>query len=64
MSGHADQAAGKAKEVAGRLTGDQELEAEGKGQHAAGKVKTAVDDLANAAKGAVDAVKDKLSEHR
>jgi uncharacterized protein YjbJ (UPF0337 family) len=39
MSGHGDQATGKAKEMAGQLTGDQDLEAAGKGQHAAGKGK-------------------------
>ena len=64
MSGHADQATGKAKEIAGKLTGDEDLESEGKRQHAAGKTTEALDDVAAKAKGAMDAVKERLSEHK
>lgn len=64
MSGHADQATGKAKEIAGKLTGDGDLESEGKRQHAAGKTTEVLDDVAAKAKGAVDAVKERLSEHK
>jgi uncharacterized protein YjbJ (UPF0337 family) len=39
--GHEDKFAGTVKETAGKVTGDRELEAEGKGQHAAGKVERA-----------------------
>jgi uncharacterized protein YjbJ (UPF0337 family) len=58
MSGRTDQAAGKVKETAGKLANDEDLEAEGKGQHAAGKVKKTLEDVADTAKGAVDAIKD------
>jgi uncharacterized protein YjbJ (UPF0337 family) len=64
VSGHADRATGKAKEIAGRLTADEDLESEGKRQHAAGKTKEALDDVAAKAKGAVDAVKERLSQHK
>jgi uncharacterized protein YjbJ (UPF0337 family) len=35
MSGEADQVAGKAKELQGKVTGDEARESEGKTQHAA-----------------------------
>lgn len=37
-----DKAAGKAKETAGKATGDEELEDEGRGQHAEAEAKDAV----------------------
>lgn len=68
MSGHGDKAMGKVKEVAGRMTGDEDLEAKGKGQHTTGKVKEAVsdatDEVVDKTRGAVDAVKDKLPGHK
>jgi uncharacterized protein YjbJ (UPF0337 family) len=64
VSGHADQVTGKAKEIAGKLTGDDDLESEGRRQHAAGKTMEALDDVAAKAKGAVDAVKERFSEHK
>jgi uncharacterized protein YjbJ (UPF0337 family) len=54
MSGEQDQVVGKAKEVQGKITGDQERESEGKTQHG---------DAADTAKGAADAVKDKADGH-
>jgi uncharacterized protein YjbJ (UPF0337 family) len=48
-----DEAEGRIKEAAGDLTGDKDLQREGKVDQAAGKAKDAVDD-------ASDAVKDKL----
>ena len=50
MSGNTDDLKGRVKEAAGDLTNDQDLKNEGKVDQAAGK-----------AKGAVDAVKDKLT---
>jgi uncharacterized protein YjbJ (UPF0337 family) len=41
--GNIDETKGRAKEAAGKLTGDEELEREGKVDRAAGKVKEAVD---------------------
>jgi len=51
MSDKTDQAKGKIKEAAGDLTGDKDLEREGKADRAAGEVKEKVGD-------AVDKVKD------
>ena len=48
-----DQAKGRAKEAAGDLTGDKDLERDGKVERVAGEVKEKVG-------GAVDAVKDKI----
>ena len=43
-----DQAEGKVKEEAGDITGDKDLEAEGKAQGAFGDVKEAADDVKDA----------------
>jgi uncharacterized protein YjbJ (UPF0337 family) len=51
MGEKADQAKGRIKEAAGDLTGDKDLEREGKADRASGEVKEKVGD-------AVDAVKD------
>lgn len=56
-----DRIEGKAKEVAGKVTGDDELEAEGSTQHAKGKVEKKVEELKDTAKGAVAAAKDAVS---
>jgi uncharacterized protein YjbJ (UPF0337 family) len=61
MTGDADRLAGKVKELGGKVTGDRELETEGKTQHAEGKVENAIDDAAAKVKGTVNAVNDKLS---
>ncbi|MDQ6840334.1 MAG: CsbD family protein [Actinomycetota bacterium] len=45
-----DEAKGRAKEAAGAITGDDELKKEGKSDQAAGKVKDAVDEVANKVK--------------
>ena len=42
LEGSAKQAKGAIKEVAGKVTGDAKLEAEGKSDKAAGKVQNAV----------------------
>jgi uncharacterized protein YjbJ (UPF0337 family) len=63
MSNH-DKFEGKAKEVAGKVTGDDELEAEGKTQHAKGKVEEKVDELKDTAKGAFEAAKDAVSRDK
>lgn len=52
-SGIAHQAKGSIKEALGKATGDDKLEAEGKGEKVAGKVQNAVG-------GAKDAVRDAL----
>lgn len=54
VEGSLEQAKGKAKEVAGKATGDAKLEAEGKAQKAAGKAQNIVGGMKDAAKEAVE----------
>ena len=49
-----DEATGRTKEAAGDLTGDEDLQREGKIEQAEGNVKDAVDSAADKAKDAVD----------
>jgi len=49
------------KQAAGDLTGDDQLKAEGEADEAAGGMKEKVEDVADAARGAVDSIKDKLT---
>jgi uncharacterized protein YjbJ (UPF0337 family) len=60
MSGEQDQVVGTAKEVQGKVTGDDERESEGKTQHAAGKVEHALGEAADKVKGAAEAVKNEV----
>jgi uncharacterized protein YjbJ (UPF0337 family) len=53
MSISKDEASGRMKEAAGDLTGDEELEREGKTEQAEGKVKDAVDEAADKTKDVV-----------
>jgi uncharacterized protein YjbJ (UPF0337 family) len=53
-----DETKGRVKEAAGDLTGDKDLQREGKADQVAGKAKGAVDDAKDKAKDAVDSVKD------
>jgi uncharacterized protein YjbJ (UPF0337 family) len=53
MPENVDDAKGRVKEAAGDLTGDKELENEGKVDQASGKVKGAVGDVADKAKDVV-----------
>lgn len=54
IEGSVEQAKGKAKEIAGKATGDQKLEAEGKAQKTAGKVQNAFGGAKDAVEEAVD----------
>ena len=56
-----DRFEGKAKETAGKATGNEELESEGKTQHAKGKVEEKVDEAKDTVKGAFEAAKDAVS---
>ncbi len=49
--GAAKNLGGKAKEAAGKLTGDEKLKAEGRADQVAGKVQNAVGGLKDALKG-------------
>lgn len=51
VEGSANQAKGTVKEMAGKLTGDAKLEAEGKADKAAGKVQNAVGGLKDTLRG-------------
>jgi uncharacterized protein YjbJ (UPF0337 family) len=51
VKGSAAQAKGAVKEVAGKVTGDAKLEAEGKNDKVAGKVQNAVGGLKDAVRG-------------
>ena len=51
LEGSAKQAKGAIKEVAGKVTGDAKLEAEGKSDQAAGKVQNAVGGLKDTLRG-------------
>ena len=53
IQGSVEQAKGKVKEVAGKVTGDARLEPEGKTQQVAGKIQNAVGGFKDAAKEAV-----------
>ncbi len=55
IQGSAEQAKGKLKEVAGKVTGDTKLESEGKAQKVAGKIQNTVG-------GVKDAVKEALND--
>jgi uncharacterized protein YjbJ (UPF0337 family) len=54
IDGSVEQAKGKVKEVAGKMTGDSKLKNEGKAQQVAGKVQNTVGGLKDAVKEAVD----------
>lgn len=49
-----DEAKGRIKEAAGDLTGDEDLQREGEADQAEGKLKSAVDSVADKAKGIID----------
>lgn len=51
IEGAVDKAKGTAKDIAGRITGDAKLEAEGKAQKASGTVQNAVGGAKDALRG-------------
>jgi uncharacterized protein YjbJ (UPF0337 family) len=55
-----DQVEGEAKEQAGKLTGDEKLEDEGKGQELAGDVKDKAEDVKDKAEDLADDITDKI----
>jgi uncharacterized protein YjbJ (UPF0337 family) len=54
IQGSAEQAKGKVKEVAGKVTGDSKLETEGKADQVAGKIRNTVGGLKDTMKESVD----------
>lgn len=67
MTSHTDDLKGRAKEAAGALTDNDDLQAEGKRDQQAAKAKqavdSAVDKAGNAVKDGIDSVKEKLANH-
>ncbi len=59
MSGTSDEAKGRIEEAAGDLTGDEELQQEGKVDQAAGKVKQKLDEAKDWAEDKIDDLKKK-----
>lgn len=60
VSGRVEQAKGKLKEVAGKVTGNEKLESEGVVDQAAGKVQSGYGDAKEKVKDAVKSGVDKL----
>lgn len=59
----AEELKGRGKEAAGSLTDNDDLKNEGKGDKAQAQGKQKISEAADAVKGAVDDVKDKLTGH-
>ena len=51
VEGSLEQAKGKIKEVAGKVTGDSKLESEGKGDQVAGKIQNTVGGIKDTLRG-------------
>ncbi len=51
IKGAAEQAKGKVKEVAGKVTGDAKLESEGKADQVAGKIQNAIGGIKDTLRG-------------
>jgi uncharacterized protein YjbJ (UPF0337 family) len=51
VEGSAEQAKGKAKEVAGKVVGDSKMESEGKGDQVKGKIQNTVGGLKDTLRG-------------
>jgi uncharacterized protein YjbJ (UPF0337 family) len=64
MGSNTDEAKGRLKEAAGTLTGDKDLEREGKVDRAGAAVKDKAETAKDKVGDAVDAVKDKLDDDR
>jgi len=56
VDGRLEQAKGKVKEVAGKVTGSERLEAEGDADQIAGKTEAAVGDAKEKVKNAIDKI--------
>lgn len=62
MGAKSDQVKGQAKETVGKLTGDKDLESEGKADRRAGEAKEKVDDVKDKVEDVVDKAEDKVEE--
>ncbi|HEY5185872.1 MAG TPA: CsbD family protein [Actinomycetes bacterium] len=62
MGAKSDQVKGHAKEAAGILTGDKDLESEGKTDRRTGEAEEKIDDAKDKVEETVDKTKDKVEE--
>ncbi len=62
MGAKSDQVKGQAKETVGSLTGNKDLEAEGKADRRAGEAKEKVGDAKDKVEAMIDTAKDKVEE--
>jgi uncharacterized protein YjbJ (UPF0337 family) len=62
MDKNLDQMKGRVKEAAGDLTGNKDLQREGKTDRAAGRVKEGIEEIKEKAENTVDALKDRVHE--
>ena len=62
MAGEGDKTKGRAKQAAGDLTGNEDMEREGERDETAGKAKAKVDEAGDKAQDAVDSVKHKFDD--
>jgi len=62
MSAKSDQAKGHVKEAVGVLTGDKDLESEGKKDRRTGEAEEKIDHAKDKVEGAIDSTKDKVEE--
>lgn len=60
MGGKSDQAKGRVKEAAGVISGNQDLESEGKADRLTGEVEEKVEDAKDKVEGLIDKAKHKL----
>lgn len=62
MGATSDKVQGQAKEVAGIVTGNEDLEAEGKADRQTGEAEEKVDEVKDRVEGFVDSIKDKAED--
>jgi len=62
MAGKTDQVKGQVKEAVGSLTGDKDLESEGKADRRAGETKEKVADVKDKVEEMIDKAEDKVEE--
>jgi uncharacterized protein YjbJ (UPF0337 family) len=59
MADQSEKFSGKVKETTGKVTGDDQLESEGRTQRSKEESKEKMEEVRDKAKGAMDAIKDK-----
>jgi uncharacterized protein YjbJ (UPF0337 family) len=64
MPENREKLSGKSKEAAGRVTGDERLEAEGRSQHNTAEGKEAAENAVDKAKGALKGLRESFSKNK